>query len=700
MQRSCVYLLGAGGMGMAPLAQYLSDQGYTVFGWDDFASDERKAKLSFIQWTASVPPNCDVCVYSSAINQKDPRRIAAEQCCTCYQRGAFVAHLLKDQRLCVVCGSHGKSTTIAYLIHLFQCHCLPVNYIAGAEFQRDYYPVACGKHPEAVTLFELDESDGTIDLFSPDVAVILNTDWDHPRHYPTEAAYKQAFTSLASRTKEQVISNEFFCLPESKQTAIPSTSTLLGLDASAATQAFQYLTRRSVVHLDLDTFPGVRRRQEVLLKTKKLTVLSDYAHHPNELKALLQKLTADKTQWTVAFEPHRSSRLQCFFKEFVTLLNQCPHLYLHPLYEAFEVDTHCDASLKESLPHAGRIQDLIPSDWLDVQQPAALAFVGAGKIDTYARHWVEQWTQLVVGRFKPVDVRMHVSLKQASLMRIGGEALFVCEPKELSELQWVLRQCQSIGLDFFVLGHGANVLIPDGRYDGMVIFLNQPYWGQCTLIDDAASKGIRRYRVGAGCSLPLFLKQAEQEGVGGFEFLDGIPGTIGGALSMNAGTQGIGILDCVEQIDWVDNSGQLHTTKRSELTYAYRSCETLRNGVAVSAILVGSVDSIGRIHQQRTLLRERRSEHQPKGHTLGCFFKNPTLAPAGQLIDACGLKGMQMGSIYISPKHANFIVNGGEGRFMDVIQLVRTVRSQVYNQKQVWLEPEVQLLGKKWHELL
>lgn len=700
MQRSCIYLLGAGGMGMAPLAQYLSDQGHTVFGWDDFASDERKAKLSFIQWTASVPPNCDVCVYSSAIDQKDPRRVAAEQGCTCYQRGAFVAHLLKDQRLCVVCGSHGKSTTTAYLIHLFQRHGVPVNYIAGAEFQMDYYPVACGKHPGAVTLFELDESDGTIDLFSPDVAVILNTDWDHPRHYPTEAAYKQAFASLASRTKEQVISNESFGLPASKQTAIPSASTLLELDVSAASQAFQYLTQQSVVHLDLDGFPGVRRRQEVLLKTQKLTVLSDYAHHPNELKALLQKLTADKIQWTVAFEPHRGSRLQCFFKEFVALLNQCPRLYLHPLYEAFEVDTYCDASLQEALPHAGRIQDLIPSDWLEVQQPAALAFVGAGKIDTYARHWVDQWMHLVVERFKPVEVRTHIPLKQASRMHIGGDALFACEPKDLSELQWVLHQCQSIGLDFFVLGHGANVLIPDGCYDGLVIFLNQPYWKQCALIDDAPPKGSRQYRVGAGCSLPLFVEQAEREGVGGFEFLDGIPGTLGGALSMNAGTQGIGILDRVEQIDWVDSSGQLHTTQHSELTYAYRSCETLRNGVAVSAILTGSVDSPDRIHQQRLLLRERRSEHQPNGYTLGCFFKNPTLAPAGQLIDACGLKGLQIGSLCVSPKHANFIVNRGEGRFMDVVQLVRMIRSQVYNQKQVWLEPEVQLLGKKWHELL
>ena len=189
----CVYLLGVGGMGMAPLARFLVDKGYAVFGWDDFATEGRKRQLSFVHWQKIVPIGCDVCIYSSAVDEDNVLRRAAQSVCPCMPRGAFVAQLLKNERLCVVCGSHGKSTTTAYLIHFFKQHDIPVNYLGGAEFRGNAYEVGCGKYENVWTLLELDESDGTIEDFSPDVTVILNTDWDHPRYYLTQETYKAAF---------------------------------------------------------------------------------------------------------------------------------------------------------------------------------------------------------------------------------------------------------------------------------------------------------------------------------------------------------------------------------------------------------------------------------------------------------------------------------------------------------------------------
>ena len=137
-----VYLLGAGGMGMAPLGLFLHEQGYHVLGWDDYASEERKSKLSWIEWTKTPPSDCSCLIYSSAIAETNPIYKAAKGLMPYFKRGEFVEKLASNQKLCVVCGSHGKSTVTAYLVHFFKTCEIPVNYLLGAEFQEDCYPSA------------------------------------------------------------------------------------------------------------------------------------------------------------------------------------------------------------------------------------------------------------------------------------------------------------------------------------------------------------------------------------------------------------------------------------------------------------------------------------------------------------------------------------------------------------------------------
>lgn len=721
----CVYLLGVGGMGMAPLARFLVDKGYAVFGWDDFATEERKKQLSFVRWQKAVSNGCDVCIYSSAVDEDNVLRKAASAVCPCMPRGAFVAKLLKNERLCVVCGSHGKSTTTAYLIHFFKLHNLPVNYLGGAEFQGNAYEVGCGKYENVWTLLELDESDGTIEDFSPDVTVVLNTDWDHPRRYASAEAYRKVFENLAFRTKKCVISNESFPSLYAERLQIPSASTFCEFDATAAGVAFRYLTGQTATASDVAFFPGVKRRQEVLLQTSHLKVLSDYAHHPSELKELLRVLEKGKTALVVAFEPHRASRLKCYFEDFIRELKHCPKVYIYPLYEAFEAVDCNEKTLLDALPNAQPSEQLKPEDYIACEHPMTLAFVGAGKIDRYARRWVEQWTQAVKDFFekRSVTLKTDVSLRNASLMGIGGSALFVCEPRSVHELQTLLRECRRIGLVIFPLGGGSNVLIPENRIDGVVVRMNAKCWdfytfGAKTIAPNTSEEAIINFLeasilrtdnetsevlyvyVGCGMSMQAFLDAAEARGVGGFEFLDGIPGTVGGALAMNAGTDGQGISDVAEQVVWIDENSEVRVSAHSELNYGYRCCETFQNGVIVSVLLKGYRSTTEDIRQKRSELRKKRKQSQPKGKTLGCFFKNPQKLSAGQLLEQCGAKGKQEGGIFVSEQHANFIVNNGKGRFEDVIRLVKQLRTMVHERSGVWLEPEVRILGRHWDEFL
>ncbi len=694
-----IYLLGAGGMGMASLAKYLYDKGYFVLGWDDYASEERRNQLNYIKWTEKIPEECSICVRSSAISIQHPIFKSAQNHCQCYLRGEFIAELLSKEKLCVVCGSHGKSTTTAYLIHFFKYHNIPVNYLLGAEFQKDFYAAASYQKEAEWTLLELDESDGTIDLFSPDISLILNTDWDHPAYYKTIAAYRNTFNRLVRRTKKIVLTNENFRDDHAVYKRVDESFNGLNQDEIFACKAFELLTQQKFDKNAIKTFPGIKRRQEILLKTKYLTILSDYAHHPSELRALLDNFDVNSS-FHLVFEPHRASRLNQYFEDFIRVLKPVENLYLCPIYEAFEHEKSSVKSLKTVLPNAFtfeqlKVEDFIPSNVV-LKSPVTIIFAGAGNVDCKARAWVAQLKQEICAKLRDngVNVSFHYNLKHVSLIMVGGSALGLACPKNIEELQQLIFTCNSLGLNMSVLGGGSNLLIPDEEYPGVVIRLKGDCWNQ------VQKKDAYIYKVGAGLVLSQFLNLMEEKGIGGFEFLDGIPGTLGGALSMNAGTQGIGILDRMLEINIIDFSGKHHLIKRQDLHYGYRCCDTLKNCVILDAVLQGELSSPEKIKSLRNLLKSKRCLSQPQGASLGCFFKNTMLGSAGKLIDQLGLKDIHVGDIFVSSKHANFIVNKGGGTYNDVLKLVSIIRNRVKEKTGIVLEPEVRLLGKEWEQIL
>jgi UDP-N-acetylmuramate--alanine ligase len=194
---------------------------------------------------------------------------------------------------------------------------------------------------------------------------------------------------------------------------------------------------------------------------------------------------------------------------------------------------------------------------------------------------------------------------------------------------------------------------------------------------------------------------AAKAGLVGFEFLEGIPGSVGGALRMNAGAMGGWMFDVVEEVQAMTRDGEVTTLAKAAMHVDYRHCAELHEAIALGALLrpasQADAEAIGR---QIDVYRKKRHETQPREPSAGCIFKNPPGSSAGRLIDECGLKGERVGDAEVSPVHANFIVNRGQASGSDVLELVRRVRARVREQRGIDLQPEVLLYGQRWEDVL
>ena len=265
----------------------------------------------------------------------------------------------------------------------------------------------------------------------------------------------------------------------------------------------------------------------------------------------------------------------------------------------------------------------------------------------------------------------------------------------MADLQALLRTARARGVEVFILGRGSNLIVPDEGVDGLVISLAHENWGAFEPRSDG------RVWVGAGLRLKNLCGLAAKAGLVGFEFLEGIPGNVGGALRMNAGAMGGWMFDVVEEVQVVTLEGETKSFARAAMHVDYRHCAELHHAIGVGALLrpAAQAESDG-ISRQIDVYRKKRHESQPREPSAGCIFKNPAGSSAGRLIDECGLKGERVGDAEVSPVHANFIVNRGKASGADVLELVRRIRARVRQVKGVELQPEVLLYGKRWEDVL
>lgn len=270
--------------------------------------------------------------------------------------------------------------------------------------------------------------------------------------------------------------------------------------------------------------------------------------------------------------------------------------------------------------------------------------------------------------------------------RIGGPADLLVRPDTLDELGVVVREAAEAGLPLTLLGGGSNMLVGDGGIRGVVVKLGRGF-------RSVAWRGTS-VRAGAAVQLGKLARAGAERGLAGLEHAEGIPGTVGGALFMNAGAYGGETAGAVESVDCIDPRGAAVTLARDELTFTYRRTHLPPGWVVAGVTFRLREDDPAAVLDRLERTRARRLASQPQGlPNAGSIFKNPSGDHAGRLIEAAGLKGWRVGGARFSERHANFIVNDGGARAADVQALMAIAQRAVWERSWVWLEPEVRLVG-------
>lgn len=272
-------------------------------------------------------------------------------------------------------------------------------------------------------------------------------------------------------------------------------------------------------------------------------------------------------------------------------------------------------------------------------------------------------------------------------LRVGPKARLWVEPESFSDLSRLLKKVKEKNRDYLVIGGGSKLLVKR-RAVALAIHLNSQVFRQCRIEEDELTAG-------AGISLPKLLKIAHDNGLGGLEFLSGIPASLGGSIMLNAGVswpKRIEIGAFVVELKVIDKSGVSRTLNKGELEFSYRH-SNLSSYVIVSARLKLFKRRKSDIKLKMKEFLEYRRRTQETGYpSAGCAFKNPEGHSSGRLIDLCGLKGRRVGDAAISSKHANFIVNTGNASSSDILALMDLARKEVKNKFGIVLEPEIQIV--------
>jgi UDP-N-acetylmuramate--L-alanine ligase/UDP-N-acetylenolpyruvoylglucosamine reductase len=760
-----LHCVGVAGMGVGPLAINLAQLGFSVTGEDDAMTEEMRTILTRGGVRLEgMRDDCELVVYSSAIAEEHPvYRAARSRRLPLVRRGELLAEVTRDRKLVAICGSHGKTTTTAMLITALRHGEFPAGYVLGGLFADDTLSAAAGDNEWVVA--EIDESDGTIGQFAPEVTVAVNLDWDHPDHYRRREDIETAFAGLFRRTKAAVLTSascpmsrrvvesvrgeagaprfqtfgaggDFASTVRSEKGArltlalsgafgiseanVRARGAFNASNATAALAAAEIIG--APVNADsLASYPAVRRRQSVLHEGA-FVALEDYAHHPAEIAALLASLrpqVRDGGRLIVAFQPHRYSRTAQFKGEFAQALAAADSVHLVDVYPAGEAPV-AGGTTADLQAEMARVFPQLPVDFAggdqaalaahltrDVHPGDLVAFVGAGDIDRRARAWLasggasaERNWDAFIAQVQPklasgTKLKREEPLAGRTTLRVGGAARVYAEPASLADLQCLLREAAQAGVPVYPLGRGSNLLVPDAGVNGLVLSLARETWCRFEPTADG------RVWVGAGLRLKNLCGLAAKAGLVGFEFLEGIPGSVGGALRMNAGAMGGWTFDVVEEVELMTLAGEVKRLPKAAMHVDYRHCAELHDAIALGALLrPASNADAEQVKRQMDAYARKRHETQPREPSAGCIFKNPPGDSAGRLIDQCGLKGERVGDAEVSAVHGNFIINRGKATSADVIELVRRIRRRVTQAKGIDLHPEVLLYGQNWEDVL
>lgn len=744
-----IHLIGVCGSGMSGLARLLLAQGHHLSGSDLVAAADASAYVPdgvryFEGHAAANVEGVALIVFSSAITAENvERKIASDRGILCVRRAECLVVLADTKSAYVVAGSHGKTTTSSMLTHVLrQADMNPSHYI-GAQVPLLGANAAWTDGKPFVV--EADESDGTLALFAPEGSLILNIEEEHLDFYHDIEEIVQVFATLCDRTRGPIIycaddKNAMLLCSHCKQAVAYGMSELadyraldvrlqnfssrfsvlrhgklLGEVALEVPGAQNVSNALGVVALAtelgvpwnqivsaLGEFRGAARRFEVKYRSTDYMVVDDYAHHPTEIKATLA--AAKNSGWKrvlALFQPHRYSRTKAFMGEFAGAFHDAEQAFITEIYAASEAamagvtgeavaemvraDGHSNVHYEPTL---GRLRAAVNA----VLEPGDLVItLGAGDIHKVALHLAQglTWYAELAGQLKPGSIlKRDEPLHKHTTMRIGGPAQLWFEPEDEEDLKLGLRFAHDRAIPVTFIGRGSNLLIRDGGILGLCVHLGRPYFSRIEVEGEYVT-------VGAGARLKQIVADARKHNVGGFEFMEGIPGNLGGALRMNAGAMQGMTMEVVESVRSVDTLGHVHEVKKADMEIHYRSVPHFQTHIAVSARLKGIPSSKEEINEKLKAYSGKRWTSQPAAPSAGCIFKNPGPMPAGKLIDELGLKNLSVGPARVSEVHGNFIVNDGGATAEDVLQLISLIQNRARESRQIDLHTEVIVLGEE-----
>ena len=742
-----VHLIGVAGSGMSGIAALLLGLGHKVSGSDkvDTVEVERLIKKGLVfhsPHSSECIHGADIVIYSSAIKAGNPAFDAATgQKIPMARRADALAAIMDSKKGIIVCGMHGKTTTSAMAAHVLRAGGFKPCHYVGAEIPILGTNARWDSEGEWFVA-EGDESDGTLINYHPEHAIVLNIEPEHLDFYKDLTAIDAVYCRLITQTTGKV----FYCADdEGAQRVCASHPRAIsyGLSAEAHYQITNLTTENfksrftvsrhgkalgevllnipgahnavnalaalalaseigqsfESIAAALEAFRGAKRRFEVIYDSPRQTIIDDYGHHPTEIAATLATArTGGHGRVIAMFQPHRYTRTQALKDAFGRAFALADHVFVSDIYPASEkpIPGISGQTLVDAMLAAGHTSATHVPDIARIHQAAAalaedgdlILSLGAGNIHEAGYRLAQDLKmrdtlQSVMGAGR---IKLYEPLSKHTTMRIGGPAQFWVEPESEEGFADLVRHCFDENIPLMVIGRGSNLLVRDGGIPGVVAHLSRGDFQRHEVNGTEITAGV-------GVKFKQLSALARSASITGFEWMEGIPGNLGGGLRMNAGAMGIQTFDQVVRVRFCDQDGNIFTRTPKELDVHYRSVPMLRTNYALSAVIAGNPGTQTEIDATIAGSVAKRRSSQPIAASAGCIFKNPCEIPAGLLIEELGLKNFSVGHARVSEIHANFIVNDGGATSEDVLTLIKEIQTAAQRTRGIELETEVQITG-------
>jgi len=749
-----IHIIGIGGAGMRAIARILLAMGHTVSGSDRAASVHVDGLVALgatveIGQAPDLARAAAMVTRSTAVPDTDADVMAAQGGgVLVHSRAEVLAAIVAVRPGILVAGTHGKTTTSSMLAVMLDHAGRSPSFVIGSDV--NYFGTGARWTDTESFVVEADESDGTFLALRGAHAVVTSLDPDHLEYYGSadrlEAAFVAFVDSIPGSTAVCIDDADTHVLlgrpgvvtyGEHPDADLKIAEIVIGRDttsfsvrwhgellgdvtvglpgrhnainaAAAIVLGLTFGLDFAAVASGIAAFAGVARRFEARGTHAGITFVDDYAHLPAEVEAAIA--TAKAGPWNrviAAYQPHRFSRTEALGATFATSFRGVDELVLTDIYPSGEEPR---AGVTGRIVYDAVVEACpgLPVSWqptlADVAQylaavsgPGDLCLtLGAGDLTTVPDRALDllrsetkasvEWLHDLGPTLKSADITYNAPIGSLTTYRVGGAALALVQVGSVPDLVAIVTAAVEHQTPILLIGKGSNMLVADRGFRGIAIQLT----GEFETVTITGTT----VELGAAVSLPVAARQMARASLTGFEWAVGVPGTVGGAIVMNAGGHGSDMAATVTSVATLDiGTGEQHTLTLDELDFGYRQSAITRDQIVLRATMTLTPGDKDQSEAALSEIVKWRREHQPGGQNAGSVFTNPEGDSAGRLIDAAGGKGRRFGSAEVSAKHANFIQADVDGRADDVRALMLDVVDLVQSHAGVVLEAETRLVG-------